>query len=94
VAAGWHGDVPHPTPRRQVFCNLTGEYEVTTSDGETRRFPGGSLLLLEDTSGQGHSTRVVSADAVLIVGMTSRREALPMQVTIEEAAAPPRSDPL
>jgi hypothetical protein len=69
VSEGWHGDVPHPAPRRQLYCNMAGEYEVTASDGEKRRFPGGSLLLLEDTFGKGHSTRVIGAIAVPIVGI-------------------------
>src|SRR5829696_4667310 len=34
--ADWAGDAPHPTPRRQLFCFLRGELEVTASDGETR----------------------------------------------------------
>ncbi len=62
----WHGETPHPSPHRQFFCTLTGEFEVTTSDGQMRRFPAGSLLLLDDTSGKGHSTRVVSQENVLI----------------------------
>ena len=37
--AEWAGQVPHPAPRRQLFCNLRGEYEVTASDGSIRRFP-------------------------------------------------------
>ena len=63
----WAGQVPHPAPRRQLFCNLRGEYEVTASDGSIRRFPAGSLLLLEETSGKGHATRITSHDDVLIV---------------------------
>jgi hypothetical protein len=33
--------------------------EITTSDGETRRFGPGSLCLLDDTTGKGHNTRVL-----------------------------------
>ncbi len=66
----WDGSIPHPTPRRQLFCTLHGEYEVTASDGTVHRFPTGSLLLLEDTTGQGHTTRVVGDDDVLIVSVT------------------------
>ena len=44
---GWQGDKPHPSPRRQIFCTLQGEYEVSASDGAIRRFPAGSVLLLE-----------------------------------------------
>lgn len=63
----WGGQIPHPSPRRQLFCNLRGEYEVTASDGTTRRFSAGSVLLLEDTTGKGHSTRITSdGDALLV----------------------------
>ena len=69
----WDGSLPHPAPRRQLFCNVRGEYEVTASDGTVRRFPAGSLLLLEDTTGEGHTTRFVSDDDVLIVSVTLAR---------------------
>src|SRR5918998_1005772 len=56
----WDGSIPHPAPRRQLFCTLRGAYEVTASDGMVHRFPVGSMLLLEDTTGEGHTTRIVS----------------------------------
>ena len=62
----WDGQTPHPSFRRQLFCNLHGEYEVRASNGTVRRFPSGSLLLLEDTSGKGHTTRVIGDEDVLI----------------------------
>ncbi|HET9659175.1 MAG TPA: hypothetical protein VFP05_02520 [Thermomicrobiales bacterium] len=43
---------------------------MTASDRGTRRFPAGSVLLLEDTTGKGHTTRVTSDDDVLIVAVT------------------------
>lgn len=58
LPAGWYGDW-HPTPRRQLFCILQGTWEVTVSDGEVRRFGPGSLPLVEDTSGRGHTTRIL-----------------------------------
>jgi hypothetical protein len=67
--ADWGGDVPHPAPRRQLFCLLEGRYEVTASDGEVRTFGPGSLLLLEDTTGKGHSTRIVGGGDFLILGV-------------------------
>ncbi len=67
--AGWAGEKPHPSPRRQIFCTLQGEYEVTASDGTVRCFPAGSVLLLEDTWGKGHSTRIISKGDVLIFGV-------------------------
>lgn len=69
ASAGWAGEVPHPSPRRQIFCLLQGEYEVIASDAETRRFPQGSVLLLEDTWGKGHSTRISSQGDVLILAL-------------------------
>ncbi len=67
--AEWAGQVPHPAPRRQLFCTLQGEYEVTASDGSIRRFPAGSLLLLEDTTSKGQATRITSDNDVLIVAV-------------------------
>jgi len=46
---------------------LSGTVEVTASDGESRRFGPGSLALLEDTRGKGHSTRVLDEDVVMLV---------------------------
>lgn len=63
---GWGGEVPHPSPRRQVFCTMQGEYQVTASDGSVRLFPMGSVLLLEDTTGKGHSTRIISSEDALV----------------------------
>ncbi len=65
---GWAGEVPHPSPGRLIFCTTQGEYEVTASDGDVRRFPAGAVFLLEDTWGKGHRTMVTSdIDAVILV---------------------------
>jgi len=66
----WDGHAPHPVPRRQIFVTVSGEYEVSVGDGTTRRFPPGAVLVLEDTTGMGHSTRVVSTQEVYIFGIT------------------------
>ena len=64
---GWYGDW-HPTPRRQIFSYLSGEVEVKVSDGEIRRFGTGSMTITVDTTGKGHTSRVVSShDALLAV---------------------------
>ena len=65
----WGGEVPHPTPRRQLNCYLRGECEVTASDGAVRRFPAGSVLLLEDTTGKGHATRITSDEEHVLVAV-------------------------
>ena len=57
--AGWSSDW-HPSPARNMFFVLTGEWEVTAGDGETRRFGTGSVLLVEDNRGKGHTSRVTS----------------------------------
>ncbi len=51
----------HTAPRRQFVVTLSGSWEVTTSDGETRRFDPGSVALFEDTTGKGHINRVEGA---------------------------------
>ena len=63
--ADWNGEEAHPAPRRMVFVTVRGEYEVTVSGGASRRFPVGSVLLIEDTSGSGHSSRVTSGEGVI-----------------------------
>ena len=57
--AGWSSDW-HPSSSRNLFFVISGEWEITASDGETRRFGVGSVLLAEDTTGKGHTSRVVS----------------------------------
>ena len=66
VPASWDGDMAHPCPRRQILVTVRGEYRVTVTDGTERRFPPGSVLLAEDTTGLGHMTSTVSADDVII----------------------------
>ena len=67
--AGWVGEKPHPSPHHQIFCILQGECEVTVSDGGVRRFTIGSVILMQDTQGKGHSTRVISKDDILVFGV-------------------------
>jgi hypothetical protein len=56
--AGWASEW-HPTSARNIFFVLTGEWEVVAGDGESWRFGPGSVLLVEDTTGKGHSSRVI-----------------------------------
>jgi hypothetical protein len=62
----WYGDW-HPTPKRQVFVYISGKIEARVSDGEVRVFGPGSVTLLEDTTGKGHTSRVVGDEEVLCV---------------------------
>ena len=56
----WKGGAAHPAPRRAIFITVRGEYQVTPSDGVARRFPAGSVVIVEDTTGDGHSTTITS----------------------------------
>jgi len=56
---GWRSDW-HCAPARGMFFVLSGEIEIEVSDGAVRRFPPGSTVLRDDTTGAGHRTRVVS----------------------------------
>jgi len=62
----WKGDAAHPTPRRQILVTVQGEYEVSAGDGTRRRFPVGSIVLVEDMTGGGHSTKITSAVEALV----------------------------
>jgi quercetin dioxygenase-like cupin family protein len=62
--AGWESDW-HPSSGRHLFAVLTGVWEVTASDGETRTFSKGDVLLVEDTTGKGHTSKVISEEESL-----------------------------
>ena len=64
AAPGWVG-TPHPSPRRQLFIVLAGEMAGVASDGQVRSFRAGQVLLMEDTFGKGHLSRVVGDDYML-----------------------------
>lgn len=49
-------DPPHRAPRRQWVLPLRGVLQVTVSDGASRRFGPGDLVMVTDTSGAGHKT--------------------------------------
>ena len=57
--AGWKGDW-HPSSGRNLFFVISGEWEIEASDGEIRRFGPGSIVMVEDTTGKGHASRVIS----------------------------------
>ena len=52
----------HCAPRRQYTITIAGELELGTGDGTVRRFGPGTVLLAEDLTGQGHTTRVVGTE--------------------------------
>ena len=66
---GFFGDW-HPAPRRQLMAQLQGSLHVVGGDGVGVDAPTGTLLLVEDVTGEGHQTRVTSEEDVifLVVG--------------------------
>jgi len=65
VRSGWYGDW-HPVPRRQLHVYLASELELEVSDGEVRTLRPGDVVLVEDTTGRGHISRVVGEADMLI----------------------------
>ena len=58
----------HPSPLRMWIFVLSSDMEFEAGDGEKRRLGPGSALLLEDTVGMGHRSRVLGdVEAVLAV---------------------------
>jgi hypothetical protein len=47
----------HNAPRRQFVVNITGSVEIAVSDGNKRSFGAGTILLAEDVTGKGHTSR-------------------------------------
>ena len=69
----WNGGNPHPAPKRMIFVTVSGEYEVIATGDSARAFPTGSVLLVEDTTGVGHCSRITGTDpcVVFVVGLAA-----------------------
>ena len=49
-------DMPlHPLPERRLIIHLSGEVEITTSDGAKQVFRAGDIRLMDDVTGKGHA---------------------------------------
>jgi hypothetical protein len=71
--AGWESDW-HSSSGRNFFVVIHGEWEVTASDGERRRFGSQSLLLVEDTTGKGHKSRVISDSMAAMIELQTQAD--------------------
>jgi hypothetical protein len=60
VPAGWVGENICP-PERQFFFCLQGQLEIRAGDGEKRTLHPGDVMLMDDASAKGHSSRVTGA---------------------------------
>jgi len=55
----------HPAPRRQYIIIISGQLEIGLEDGTKRIFGPGDARLVEDTTGKGHTSKVVSNEPVV-----------------------------
>jgi hypothetical protein len=56
----------HRGPRRQLIFFVSGAVEIESSDGVRRLLESGDSVLVEDTTGQGHITRVIQGPATCV----------------------------
>ena len=59
LPAGWSGE-RHRTPARQILFCLAGSVRVTPGVGDAVTIGAGDAWLMEDTTGSGHETQVIS----------------------------------
>ena len=68
LPVGWYG-VWHPTPVRQWLILMTGACEFEVGNGKRAIRKAGDVVMLDDTHGRGHQTRVISEVAVRIAAI-------------------------
>ncbi len=56
----WHNE-----RRRQIVILLSGEADITASDGQVRHMKPGAIQLAEDLTGKGHQTRAIGEQECL-----------------------------
>jgi len=58
-------------PEPRFVSVLSGSMELTVSNGEKRYFSRGDMVMLQDTTGQGHTTKVIGFEPCvsLIIAM-------------------------
>lgn len=56
----------HTAPRRQYIIILSGKMEIGIGDGTQRQFGPGDIVLADDMTGQGHTTRSIGEARVSV----------------------------
>ncbi len=59
----------HTESQRNYIITLSGEGEIGIGDGTHRRFGAGAVMLVEDLTGQGHTTRATSDEPRITVAV-------------------------
>lgn len=57
----------HPAPRRQYMVYLTARVEIGLGDGSSIVMEPGDVLQAEDTTGRGHTSRVLQEGICMVV---------------------------
>jgi hypothetical protein len=65
LPVSWVGEM-HPSPIRMWIFVLQGEMHFEASNGDSHRIAAGSAVLLEDTVGIGHFSKVTSGVAAIL----------------------------
>ena len=60
----------HPAPRRQYIVTLRGQVEIGLGDGTVHTLGAGDMMLAEDLTGQGHTTRAVGDETRVSIAIT------------------------
>jgi quercetin dioxygenase-like cupin family protein len=66
----------HTAPVRELAVYVTGQGEIEASDETIRLLEPGTILLVEDTTGKGHKTRVTGTEEMLAVIVTLPNDGL------------------
>ncbi|MCA9846443.1 MAG: hypothetical protein KC461_08650 [Dehalococcoidia bacterium] len=57
----------HPAPRRQYMVYLTARVEIGLGDGTSIVMEPGDVLQAEDTTGRGHTSRILQEGVCMVV---------------------------
>jgi quercetin dioxygenase-like cupin family protein len=52
----------HTAPRRQFLVTLSGSWQIEASNGAIKTFKTGDVMLADDTTGEGHVSRVIGSE--------------------------------
>jgi len=52
----------HPAPRRQYLVTISGSWEIEAGHGVKRVSKTGDVMLADDTTGEGHISRVLGSE--------------------------------
>lgn len=73
----------HPAPRRQMAVIVTGRVAYTCTTGETREFGAGDIVIFDDTTGEGHSARVVASPRFqVLVAMNDNVDLMAFRISV------------